>query len=372
MLYESSADANISLPSDSGAVLLSFWLLYCPPGASAGGPACFPAGTAVRDVLHAAQAAAEQGEAHAATQQTLLTLRLRVPAACAAPRDVLARVLGPSACALPGPGGGRAVAALPFAGAVLRAQAPRKHAADLQLAMPTAPHASRQAAVLPLVRATPVMPCALSRLSPVVLAVWRIRRGRRCYVARSHTRRRRPRMTRWTTMTRWRRCERCAAASSPVRRVGESLERRANALTRCAAYRFRTRWTRWRGCALWRTRPAARPRPRCTRMRKPLPQSCAPRTPLCAARPSTRTPRARQTRSAVLFAKGTRTPRARQTRSAVLFAKGRRRQRVPAASRLCVRLFGLSVLLLQVLRRGERVGLSPRHVNQRLPRGRRA
>lgn len=165
MLYESSADAVISLPPDSGAVLLSFWLLYCPPGASAGGPACFPAGTAVRDVLHAAQAAAEQGEAHAATQQTLLTLRLRVPAACAAPRDVLARVLGPSACALPGPGGGRAVAALPFAGAILRAQAPRKHAADLQLAMPTAPHASRQAAVLPLVRATPVMPCVLARLT---------------------------------------------------------------------------------------------------------------------------------------------------------------------------------------------------------------
>jgi hypothetical protein len=128
-------------------VTVSAWFVYDAPGA-ASGPAVFPAGAAVRDVLHMATPAAG-GEAAAQP----LTLRLRVPPGCVSARDVLAHTAG-TACVAPSRdgAGARAVATLP-GGATLRASAGRSGTAELAIAMPHAPPASRSAAVQPLVRA---------------------------------------------------------------------------------------------------------------------------------------------------------------------------------------------------------------------------
>lgn len=120
--------------------------MYDAPGA-ASGPAVFPAGAAVRDVLHMATPAAAGVEAAAQP----LALRLRVPPGCVSARDVLAHTAG-TACAAPSRdgAGARAVASLP-GGATLRASAGRSGTAELAIAMPHAPPASRAAAVQPLV-----------------------------------------------------------------------------------------------------------------------------------------------------------------------------------------------------------------------------
>jgi hypothetical protein len=124
--------------------------VYDAPGA-ASGPAVFPAGAAVRDVLHmATPAAGGEAAAHATLP---LPLRLRVPPGCVSARDVLAHTAG-AACVAPSRdgAGARAVATLP-GGATLRASAGRSGTAELAIAMPHAPPASRSAAVQPLVRA---------------------------------------------------------------------------------------------------------------------------------------------------------------------------------------------------------------------------
>ena len=129
--------------ADAGALSVSAWFVYDAPGA-----ALFPAGDAVRDVLHLAAPGADGEQA---PQMHTQMLRLRVPPGCVSARDVLAHVAGAASVAPVRDGAGaRAVAALP-GGGTLRASAARGGSAELAIAMPHAP-ASRTAAVAPLVR----------------------------------------------------------------------------------------------------------------------------------------------------------------------------------------------------------------------------
>ena len=178
------------------------WLVFDSPSA-ASGPACFPAGAAVRDVLHMATPLgdSEAGMALPSEAQPAalppMTLRLRVPPACVAARDVLAHVAG-TACVAPARdgAGARAVAALPR-GTTLRTSAARAGVAELALAAPHAQSASRAAAIVPLVRA--LLEAATVLVSPHTLPL-RLRLKRRCCDARSDRRRRLQRMQRSTTM----------------------------------------------------------------------------------------------------------------------------------------------------------------------------
>lgn len=176
------------------------WLLFNSPSATTE-PACFPAGAVMRDVLHMATPCGDSEAGMAlppAAQPALppMTLRLRVPPACVAARDVIAYVAGATCVAPARDGAGaRAVASLPR-GTSLRASAARAGVAEIALAATHAPTTSRAAAIMPLVRAVRAAAECAGLTSRAAL---HHRPKRRCYDARSDSRLRLQQMVGSTT-----------------------------------------------------------------------------------------------------------------------------------------------------------------------------